>query len=427
METNLERNVIRRRVRRLTLTIWVAVCASTGALGQKTLTWDDAKRELLAANPTLMAARIGVQESRADEITAFLRPNPDLTVSVDQIEPFTSNPYRPLTDTLPFVSSSYLVERRHKRELRRESARGSTAIAVSELADQERSLLFDLRTAFVAVLQQKAVLAVTRESLDFYDRTLVVSRDRFRAGDIARVDLDRMELQRVQFETDVQTALVNLRTAKIQLQQLLNDRTPVERLDVAGRFDFAEVVTPLEEFRQDAIAARPDLRAALQGVDKARTDHRLAVANGSTDPTFGVDVARDPPIQAFIGFSVNIPLRIFDRNQGEKARTQLDIGRNQRLVEASRTQIFSDVDSAYATLQSNLVLLRPYKTAYLAQAVRVRETISFAYQHGGSSLLDFLQAQQDYRGIQLSYLNLVGAYLNSASQLNFAVGREVIP
>ncbi len=196
---------------------------------------------------------------------------------------------------------------------------------------------------------------------------------------------------------------------------------------MSGRFDFAEVLTPLEEFRQSAFAARPDLRAAIQGVDKARTDHRLAVANGSTDPTFAVDVARDPPIQAYIGFSVNIPLRIFDRNQGEKARTQLDIGRNERLVEATRAQIFSDVDSAYATLQSNLVLLRPYKTAYLAQAARVRETISFSYQHGGSSLLDFLQAQQDYRGIQLSYLNLVGAYLNSASQLNFAVGREVIP
>ncbi len=408
------------------MVVSIAVCAS-GALGQKTLTWEEAKRELQAANPTLRAARIGIQESRADEITAFLRPNPDLTILVDQFEPFTTNPYRPFTDTEPVVASTYLVERRHKRELRRESAQGSTAIAVSQLADQERSLLFDLRTAFVAVLQQKAVLAVTRESLDYYDRTLVVSRERYKAGDIAHVDLDRLELQRVQFVTDVQTALVNLRTAKIQLEELLNDRTPVEQLDVSGRFDFMEAPTPLEEFRQSAFAARPDLRAAIQGVDKARTDHRLAVANGSTDPTFGVDVGRDPPIQALIGFSVNIPLRIFDRNQGEKARTQLDIGRNERLVEATRAQIFSDVDSAYATLQSNLVLLRPYKTAYLAQAARVRETISFSYQHGGSSLLDFLQAQQDYRGIQLSYLNLVGAYLNSASQLNFAVGREVIP
>ena len=135
------------------------------------------------------------------------------------------------------------------------------------------------------VLQQKSVVAVTRESLEFYDRMLGVSRDRYKAGDIAQVDLDRLELQRVQFETDVQTALVNLRTAKIQLEMLLNDRTPVEQLDVSGRFDYAEILIPLEELRQNAFDSRADLRAALQAVDKARTDHRLAVANGSTDPT----------------------------------------------------------------------------------------------------------------------------------------------
>ncbi len=160
---------------------------------------------------------------------------------------------------------------------------------------------------------------------------------------------------------------------------------------------------------------------------KLRIDHRLAVANGSTDPIFLLDVGREEPVRAYVGVGINIPLRIFDRNQGEKARTQLDIKRNERLVEANRAQIFSDVDSAYATLQSDLVLLRPYKARYLQQAARVRETISFSYQHGGASLLDFLQAQQDYRGIQLSYLNLVGSFLSAVNQLNFAVGREVIP
>jgi cobalt-zinc-cadmium efflux system outer membrane protein len=295
------------------------------------------------------------------------------------------------------------------------------------LDDQERNLLFDLRGAFVQVLQQKSVVAVTRESLEFYDRMLEVSRDRYKAGDIAQVDLDRLELQRVQFETDVQTALVNLRTAKIQLEMLLNDRTPVEQLDVSGRFDYTEILTPLEELRQNAFDSRADLRAAVQAVDKARTDHRLAVANGSTDPTFLWDAGHQEGIRASIGAGVTIPLRIFDRNQGEKARTQLDIKRNERLVEANRAQIFSDVDSAYATLQSDLTLLRPYKARYLQQAARVRETISFSYQHGGASLLDFLQAQQDYRGIQLSYLNLVGSFLSAANQMNFAVGREVIP
>ena len=176
-----------------------------------------------------------------------------------------------------------------------------------------------------------------------------------------------------------------------------------------------------------SLEARGDIRSAETAIVKAKADNRLAWANGSTDPTLGLDFGRDPPIPAFFGVSVSFPLRIFDRNQGEKARTQLDIGRNERLLEAMRLQVFSDVDSAYATLQSNLILLRPYKARYLQQAARVRETISFSYQHGGASLLDFLQAQQDYRGIQLSYLNLVGAYLDSANQLNYAVGREVIP
>ena len=412
--------------RRVTLGIWAAAWMACGAFGQKPLTWEAAKQQFLSNNPTLRAAEIGIEESRADEITAFLRPNPDLTISVDQLNPFTGNPYQPFSNTLPLISGSYLHEREHKRELRRQSAQEGTAVAVSQLADQERTLLFDLRGAFVQVLQQKAVVALANEDLAYYDRVLEVSGDRYKVGDIAQVDLDRLELQRAQFESDLEAARVNLRTAKIQLLALLNDRTPVDQLDITGRFDFAEIATPPEEFREAALQNRPDLRAALQAKDKARTDYRLAVANGSTDPTFGWDVARDPPIPVFFGVSITIPLRIFDRNQGEKQRTQLDIGRQQHLVEAAQAQVFSDVDSAYATLQSSLTLLRKYRARYLQQAIRVRETISFSYQHGGASLLEFLQAQQDYRGIQLSYLNLVGSYMSAANQLNLAVGREVI-
>jgi cobalt-zinc-cadmium efflux system outer membrane protein len=276
-------------------------------------------------------------------------------------------------------------------------------------------------------LQAKAILAVATENLRYYDHVLSVNTDRVRLGDEAQVDLDRLELQRVQFESDVQTAAVNLRTAKIQLLTFLNDRTPVEHFDISGTFDFSEQIQPLEEFRRIAAETRPDLKAAIQAVDKAETDHRLAISNGSTDPTFGMDLARNPPIPLYIGFNVNIPLRIFDRNQGEKERTQLDIRRNQRLREATEAQVFSDVDSAYATLNSNLILLRPYKAKYLQLAAKVRETVSFAYQRGGASLLDFLTAQNDYRAVQVNYLNLVGAYLTAASQLNMAVGREVIP
>jgi cobalt-zinc-cadmium efflux system outer membrane protein len=241
------------------------------------------------------------------------------------------------------------------------------------------------------------------------------------------VDLDRLELQRVQYESDVQTAEVTLRTAKIQLLTLLNDRTPVDQFDVTGPFEFSTQIAPLDQVRQTALEARPDLKAALQSLDKARTDHRLAVANGSTDPTLGFDVGRNPPIDQYIGFSVNIPLRIFDRNQGEKQRTQLDIDRNQKLLDAARAQVFSDVDSAYAAVTSNVLLLKPYKERYLQQALSVRDTIAFSYEHGAASLLDFLNAQADYRSVQVNYLNLLASYLDAANQLNLAVGREVIP
>jgi cobalt-zinc-cadmium efflux system outer membrane protein len=404
------------------------------AHAQHAYTWQEIKDKFEATNPTLLAARTTVAESRAEEVTAFLRPNPDLTFTLDQINPFTRNPnpnggpsmYNPFENALPFLSGSYLHERRHKRELRLESARKATAVTESQVADQERTLLFNLRNAFVQTLQAKAVLAMARENLAYYDQVLKLSRDRKQAGDIAQVDLDRLELQRVQYESDVQTGEVNLRTNKIELLMLLNERTSVEQFDITGLYDFPAQIMPLEQLRAMALESRPDLKAAIQSVDKAKTDYKLAVANGSSDPIIGVDFARNPPIPVYFGVSVTIPLRIFDRNQGEKERTRLDITRNERLQNATEAQVLSDVDSAWATVNSNLTLLRAYKEKYLQEAARVRETISYSYQHGGASLLDFLQAQQEYRAIQLAYLNLIGSYMTAASQLNLAVGREVL-
>jgi cobalt-zinc-cadmium efflux system outer membrane protein len=291
--------------------------------------------------------------------------------------------------------------------------------------------MFTLRSAFVQTLQAKFVLDLARKDLDYYDHIIQISRDRFKAGDIAQIDLDRIELLRVQYESEIQNAIVNLRTAKIQLLQLLNDRTPVDQFDVNGPYDFSEDLAPLEDFRNTALDARPDLRAALQSLQQADTNHKLAEANGSTDPTFGAwythnSSNNNPNGIQTLGLSVSIPLRIFDKNQGEKKRTQIDIGKNQQLTEASRAQVFSDVDSAYEIVRSNIALLKPYKAQYNAQALRVRDTVTYSYEHGGASLMDFLNAQSDYRTVQLAYAQLIGAYLTAAGQLNLAVGREVI-
>jgi cobalt-zinc-cadmium efflux system outer membrane protein len=401
---------------------------------QTALTWQQIKDKFESANPTLKAAQLNIDESRAAEITAYLRPNPAVSLATDgtQISTFHSaGTYRPFSGTDLQPSVSYLHEREKKRELRLESAKKTTDVSASAYSDQERALLFTLRNAYVQVLQNKAFLQNAQDNLDYWDRELRIDKTRLDAGDLAQIDYDRLALQRIPFESDFETATVNLRTAKIQLLQLLNDRTPIAQFDVTGTYDYTDSLLSMDEFRNDALNARPDLREALQNVELAKLNHKLAVANGSADPTFSVwfthnSSFNNPYAHDTIGASVSIPLRIFDRNQGEKARTQIDIGRNERLVDAAQAQVFNDVDSAYVTLVGALNMLRPYKTQYLKLASDTRDKVQFAYQNGGASLLDYLDAEKTYRDTRLAYLNLIGSYLTAAAQMNMAVGREVL-
>jgi outer membrane protein, heavy metal efflux system len=416
-----------------TLALLIAFLPRAVHAQQQSFTWQQIRDKFEAANPTLLADKLNIDESRAQEVTAYLRPNPTFTLTLDgtQIAP-DKGVWRPFAGTFESPGISYLHERQHKRELRLESAKKETLIAESSHADLERTLLFTVRGAFVSALQAKTVLQLAKDNLAYYDHVLDISRNRFNAGDTAQIDLDRLELQRVQYESDVQAAEENLEDAKIQLLTLLNDRTPIEQFDVTGQYDFSDQLMPREDVRKIALDTRPDLKAAAEAIGKAQTDHKLAIANGSTDPTFGAwythNSSNNNPFGInTLGVSVNIPLRIFDRNQGEKLRTQLDITRNEKLRDAAEASVLSDVDSSYATVESNLTLLRPYKAKYLQQSVRVRDTIFFSYQHGGASLLDFLNVQAEYRSVQLNYVNLVGSYLTNAAQLNMAVGREVVP
>lgn len=399
---------------------------------QETFTWEALKQKFEATNPTLRAAQDNIAESRAEEITAYLRPNPDFGVSADGFQITRSQGiWRPLSGVFEVPSISYLHERRHKRELRLQSAKETTDVTVSQYNDQERGMLFNLRNAFVQVLQAKAVLQNAKDNLEYWDRELGINKDRWRAGDEAEVDYDRLVLQRVQFESDFETALVNLRTAKITLLQLLNDRTPIEKFDVTGEFTFTEGMRSLDDYHTLALDKRPDLKAAVQSVSLAKTNYALAVANGSTDPTYSIWFTHNasnanPFANDTLGLSVSIPLRIFDRNQGEKARTNIDIARNEKLRDAAQAQVFSDVDTAYVTVESTVNLLRPYKKEYLALALAVRDKVAFAYQRGGASLLDYLDAEKAFRDTRLAYINLVGSYMVAAAQLNMAVGKEVL-
>ena len=417
-----------------TIGSYALVIAALGGSGnaQQAFTWDQVKAKFVAANPALRADEVNVEEMKAEEITAYLRPNPQFTFSTDGTQLVRHNGvWQPLTGTQYQPNFSYLHEREHKRELRLESAKEGTQIAGSQHEDLERNLLFNLRSMFVQTLEAKAVLDLAKADLDYYDKIIEISRARYKIGDIAQVDLDRIELLRVQYEAEIETATVNLRTAKFELMQLINDRTPVDKFDVAGTFDWTDALQPLEDYHQMALDSRPDLRAAIETIQQSDTNHKLAVSNGSTDPTFGAWYTyngsfNNPNSNQTLGINVSIPLRIFDRNQGEKKRTLLDIDRSRSAADAAKAQVFDDVDSTYEQLRSNIVLLKPYKEKYRDQATRVRDTVTFSYEHGAASLMDFLNAQSDYRVVQLAYVQLVGSYLTFAGQLNLVVGHEVM-
>jgi cobalt-zinc-cadmium efflux system outer membrane protein len=403
------------------------------ARAQQALSWDQVRSRFIASNPALKSDADNVDEMKAEEITAYLRPNPQLTLSVDGNQAAPHNGvWTPFKGTTEQPNFSYLHERDHKRELRLESAREGTQITQAQHEDLEINMIFALRAQFVATLQAKFILDLAKADLEYYDKIIDISREQLKVGGIAQIDFDRIELQRVQYESEIETTIVNLRTAKIQLLQLLNDnRTPVDQFDVTGVFDFNELLDPLDTYQQAALAARPDLAAALETLQQSNTNYKLAVSNGSTDPTYSAwftnnSSTNNPNGPETIGASVSIPLRIFDRNQGEKKRTRIDIDRAQQASDAARAQVFSDVNSAYELVRSNIALLKPYKAKYNDEALRVRDTVTFAYQHGGASLMDFLNAQSDYRQVQLAYAQLIGAYMTATAQLNLAVGREVI-
>jgi len=427
------RSAIRRNIGGVVGCLCLALFTNISGRCQQPLTWDQARAKFEANNPALKADADNVDEMRAEEITAYLRPNPQFTMLADgtQIAPHDGS-WQPFKGTYEQPNFSYLHERDHKRELRLESAQEGTHITESQHEDLERNMVFALRTAFVGTLQAKFVLDFAKADLAYYDHIIDISRERMKAGDIAEIDFDRIELQRVQYESEIETAIVNLRTAKIELLEMLDDRTPVDQFDVTGPFEFSDKLDPLDTYRDAALAARPDLQAALQTIQQSQTNHKLAVANGSTDPTLTTwytynASTNNPNGPQTLGVSVSIPLRVFDRNQGEKKRTLIDIDRSRQAEEAARAQVFSDVDTAYEQVRSNIALLKPYKVKYNGEALHVRDTVSYAYMHGGASLMDFLNAQSDYRQVQLAYAQLLGAYFTSVAQLNLAVGREVIP
>lgn len=390
------------------------------------LTLQQAVDRALAANPSLLSAQQHVSAVEANKITAGLRQNPTLTLYGQGLT-LPETPSVPAGN--PFFYSanvSRLFERGNKRQLRLDSATATAESTQSLYHDQQRQLVLAVREAFTNMLLAKASLAVAQENLTDYRKTVDLSRSRLQAGDITQTDFDRIDLQQAQFESDADTAQLNLQQASAQLQLLFGSDHPSSSLDITGTLDPPQLPLTMTEAEDKALQSRPDYLAIRQALTAAEAEAKLAVANGKTDPTVGAEYDRNGIDNSF-GVNLAVPLRIFDRNQGEKERTRFEVASTRSAVTAVHNQVVSDVDQAWMSLDTARRLAQRYNSHYLDEAGHVRDNLQFSYRNGNSTLLDYLSALRDYRAIRVSSLTANAQVWLAIHQLSFATATDIIP
>ncbi len=376
-----------------------------------------------SGNPTLLAAQRNLESTRAEEITASLRQNPVFTLSGADVTLPADNPASPYAYS---GDVSRLFERGQKRRWRLDSARATTKVTESQYRDLERQTVLTVEQAFTNMLLAKAALQLADKNLTSYRQTVNLSHVRFEAGAISQTDFQRIDLQLASFESDYSNAQLNLVQNSDQLQQLLGAGHPSRAFDIVGTLIPPQLTLLLPDIEMRALAARPDYLAAQQAIKVADANVKLADANGTADPTLDAGYTRSGTYNS-VGFSVSIPLRIFDRNQGEKQASRF-IAQSNRFSEiAARNQVLSDVDQAWAGYQSAEILAQRYNTHYLAEAGHVLNNLEFGYRNGSTTLLDYLGALHDYRQTNLDALNANAQVWLAIHQLSFATATEILP
>jgi cobalt-zinc-cadmium efflux system outer membrane protein len=389
----------------------------------------DAVRLALDRNHQLRAQRLNVDLSKADEITAALKPNPNF-LSTNELFP-VFNPSQLTRDNFVhnqnFVQSvSYLFERGGKREQRTQVARDTTDAVSQAAADVERQLAFQTEQAFVNVLLANSTLDLARENLKNFTSVVDVNRERMRAGDLAEADFFKISLQKLQFEQDLSSAEVAVVQAKAALRQNVGYENLTDDFEIDGELAYRKYAVTLDDLKRAALAARPDLLAAQTGVALAEHTQALALATKTRDITGGLEYDRAGSLNA-IGFTVSIDLPFNDRNQGNIARSKVAITQATELQAFARSTVLTDVVTAYATFQTSEKVVALYQTGYLDQAKQSLDITTYVYQQGSGTLLDLLDAERTYRTTQLAFRQALAAYMTSVHQINLAVGRQVLP
>jgi outer membrane protein, heavy metal efflux system len=404
--------------------VFMAASAMAQGAPPVRISLDDAVQLALQHNHNLLAARTTIQQSEAQEVTAHLRPNPTLFTDWEYLPVFTPSAFSRdyLHDsTEADLGLSYLFERGQKRERRFQAAKDATAVARSQVTDAERQLTYQVATLFTNVQIAESTIELAEKDLKSFQTTVDIGEIQFQKGAIAENDELKIKLQLLQFQSDLEAAELARAQALSDLRQLLGYESVAADYDVTASFDYAPVTVRLDDLQLRALQNRPDLMAATQGVTAAASQVALAKADGKQDVTVSANYSHVNAINTAT-FLVSVPLAIFNRNQGEIARTRFALTQAEQQKQAASGQVLTDVKDAYEALQMTDRVLKLYRDSYLDVSQKSRDISEYSYRRGATSLLDFLDAERTYRTTQLGYRQSLGAYLLAVEQLREAVG-----
>ncbi len=379
-------------------------------------------------NPTLLAAETNLRSVRAQEMQAAVRANPYFGVTGTEVTATADGVNNPYAYS---AQISRLFERGSKRTYRIEDARATTAQTAAQLADTTRQTILQVKTAFTHMIFAKQSFDLASAQLADFKHEVEIANDRYKAGDLGKLDFERLDLQLGSFESDFSNDQVALQQASDQLQTLMGVPDPSPNFDVAGDIVPPGITQTREQLIQQALAARPDLAAAQSGVTAAQAAYRLAVSNGTADPTLELEYDRTPEGANYnpnsFGFNFNIPLRIFDRNQGNKETARLTIDSAQFTAQATRNQVSSDVDQAWVAYVQAKILSDRYGNHYLDESADVLSIARFAFDHGGLALIDYLDSLRDARTSTSDALNAYQQTWIAIHQLSESSATELVP
>lgn len=404
------------------------------ALGQSPalkITLDHAIELAILHNHSLIANRTNIQQSQAAEITAGVRPNPVFFTDWEYLPIFSHPQGQSIADYLQGstegdIGISYLFERGQKRQHRIQAAKDTTAVTRSQVADNERTMGFNVASLFINVQLAEATIESASDDVKSFQRTVDIAQTQFELGGLSENDNLKIKLQLLQFQQTLEQAQLARIQALDDLRQTIGYESVPANYDVAGEFAYKPFPLSLEDLQARALENRPDLRAAFQGIAAAQSQHTLARANSKQDITLSANYSHVNGINAST-FSMSVPIPIFDRNQGNIAATRYGITQAEEQKKQVQGQALTDVRDAYEGVKSNERVVVFYQSGNLDNAKKSRDITEYAYQRGSAALLDLLDAERSYRATQVGYLQSVAAYITSVEQLRQAVGTRSLP